>query len=69
MSAALQCFWARYCSSCTLRSFSILENKMIGYADESTLMAVVSSSGVVVTVAESLIRDLNRVIEWCDLLK
>ena len=32
---------ARYCSSCTLRSFSILENKLIGYAHDSTLMAVV----------------------------
>ena len=30
-------------------------------------MAVVQSPGVRVTVAESLIRDLGRVIEWCDL--
>ena len=30
-------------------------------------MAVLSSPGVRVTVAESLIRDLARVIEWCDL--
>ena len=42
--------------------FSILENKLIGYADDSTLMAVVSSPGVRVTVAESLIRDIGRVI-------
>ena len=47
--------------------FSILENKLIGYADDSTLMAVVPSPGVRVTVAESLIRDLGRVREWCDL--
>ena len=47
--------------------FSILENKLIGYADDSTLMAVVPSPGVRVTVAESLIRDLVRVSEWCDL--
>ena len=61
-------FWARYCSSCTLRSFfSILENKLIGYADDSTLMAVVPSPGVRVAVAESLILDLGRVSEWCDL--
>ena len=33
----------------------------------TTLMAVVPSSGVRVTVAESLIRDLGRVSEWCDL--
>ena len=46
---------------------SILENKLIGYADDSTLMAGVPSPGVRVTVAESLIRDLGRVSEWCDL--
>ena len=42
--------------------FSILENKLIGYADDSTLMAVVPSPG-----AESLNRDLVRVNAWCDL--
>ena len=36
-------------------------------ADDSTLMAVVPSPGVRVAVAESLIRDLGRVSEWCDL--
>ena len=46
---------------------SILENKLIGYAVDSTLMAVVPSPGVRVAVAESLIRDLSRVSEWCDL--
>ena len=51
----------------TLELFSILENKMIGYADDSTLMAVVPSPGVRVAVAESLTRDLGRVSEWCDL--
>ena len=30
-------------------------------------MAVVPSPGVRVTLAESLIRDLGRVSEWCDL--
>ena len=49
----------------TSELFSILENKLIGYADNCTLMAVVPSPGV--TVAESLIRDLGRVSEWCDL--
>ena len=34
--------------------FSILENKLIGYDDDSTLMAVVPSPGVRVAVAESL---------------
>ena len=30
-------------------------------------MAVVPSLGIIITVAESLIRDLGRVSEWCDL--
>ena len=51
----------------TSELFFILENKLICYADESTFMAVVPSPGVRVAVAESLIRDLGRVSEWCDL--
>ena len=51
----------------TTELFSILENKLIGYADDSTLMAVVLSPGVRVAVAESLIRNLGRISEWCDL--
>ena len=47
--------------------FSILENKMIGYADDSTLIAVVPSPGVRVAAAESLSHDLMKVSEWCDL--
>ena len=47
--------------------FSILENKLIGYSDDSTLMAVVPSPGVRVAVAEFLIPDLGRVSGWCDL--
>ena len=46
---------------------SILENNLIGYADDSTLMAVVPSAGIRVAVAESLIRDLGKVSKWCDL--
>ena len=59
-------FWARYCSSCTLRSFSIQENKLISYADDY-YEAIVPSPGVRVTVAEALIRDFGRICEWCDL--
>ena len=47
--------------------FFIMENKLIGFADDSTLVAVVPSPGVGVTVAEFLIRDLSRVSECCDL--
>ena len=49
----------------TSKHFYILENKLIGYADDSTLMAVVPSPGVRAAVAEFLNRDLNRVSEWC----
>ena len=42
----------------TLVLFSILENMLSGYADDSSLMAVVPFSGDRVTVAESLIRDI-----------
>ena len=51
----------------TSELFSLLENKLIGYADDSTLMAVVPSPYTRVTVAESLNRDLVRVNGWCDL--
>ena len=51
----------------TSELFSILENKLIGYADDSTLIAVVPAPGARVTVAESLNRDLVRVNAWCDL--
>ena len=51
----------------TSELFSTVENKLIGYADDSTLMAVVPSPGVRVAVAESLFRDLGRVSEWCGL--
>ena len=40
---------------------------LIGYADDCTLISVVPSPAVRVTVAESLIRDLDRVSECCDL--
>ena len=51
----------------TSELFSILENNLISYADDSTLIAVVSSPGVRVTVAEFLNCDLVRVNSWCDL--
>ena len=46
--------------------FSILENRLIGYADDSTLMALVPFQGDRVAVAESLISGPVRVSEWCD---
>ena len=62
-----QCFGPVIVSPVHFGAFAILENKLIGYADDSTLMAIVPSPGVRVAVAESLIRDLGRLSEWCDL--
>ena len=50
----------------TTELFYIPEDKLIGYADDYTSIAVVPSPGVKVTVAESLSRDLVKVSEWCD---
>ena len=47
--------------------FSILENKLIGYAMDSTLIAVLPSPSVRVTIAESLSRDFVKIGGWCDL--
>ena len=44
----------------TSELFFILENKLIVYADDFTLMAIVPYPGGRVTVVESLIRDLGR---------
>ena len=46
---------------------SRVENKLYGYANDSTLVAVVSSPGERVAVSESMNRDLNRVNVWCNL--
>ena len=46
---------------------SELFSKLIGYADDSTLIAVVLSPGVRVTASESLSCDIVKVSEWCDL--
>ena len=51
----------------TAELFSILENNLHGYADNSTLVAVVPSPGERVAVSESMNRDLNRVSVWCNL--
>ena len=48
----------------TSELFSILENKLIGYADDSTVLSVVPSPGVRVTAAQSLNGDLSKISEW-----
>ena len=44
-----------------------LENKLIAYADDATLLAVVPSPCLRNAVADSLNRDLTRIYEWCKL--
>ena len=51
-------------SSCT-PLFSTLENKLYGYADNSTLVVAVPFAGKIAAVAESPNRDLHSVIKWC----
>ena len=51
----------------TAELFSILENKLFCYADDSTLVAVLPSPGERAAVSESVNRDLNRVRVWCNL--
>ena len=42
-------------------------HKLIGYSDDSALMAVVPSPGIRVALAKSLIWYHGRVSDWCDL--
>ena len=51
----------------TAELFSIVDKKLYGYADDSTLVAFVPSHGERVAVSESMNRDTNRVSVWCDL--
>ena len=51
----------------TSELFSVFKNNLIGYADDSTLIAVVPSPELRVAVAETLSRDLVKVSEWRDL--
>ena len=51
----------------TAQLFSIVKNKLNGYADDSTLVDVVPSPGESVAVSESMNRDINRVSVWYSL--
>ena len=51
----------------TAELFSIVEKKLYGYAEDSTLVAVVPSPGERVAVSESMNHDLNIVSAWCNL--
>ena len=47
----------------TSELFAVLENKLISFADDTTLIGVVHSPGLRVAVVESLSRDLVKVSE------
>ena len=47
--------------------FSIVENKLCGYADDSSMVNVVPSPGERGAISEYMNRDLNRVSVWCNL--
>ena len=51
----------------TAEHFSRVENNLYGYADDSTLVAVMPSPGERVAVSESMNRDPNRVTVWWNL--
>ena len=50
----------------TSELFQLVENRLLAYADDSTLMAVVRKPADSPTVAASLNRDLVRIQEWCN---
>ena len=51
----------------TAELFFKVENKLCGYGDDSTLVAVVPSPGERVAITESMNSDINRVSVLCDL--
>ena len=51
----------------TAELFSVVENKLYGNADDSTLVTVVPSTGERVADSESMNHDLNRVSVLCNL--
>ena len=61
MGASGKCFGPQLFLLYTAELFSIVENKLYSYADDSTLVAVVTSPVERVAVSESMNRDLNRV--------
>ena len=63
VSGEPQCFGPVIVPLVIFRVFSILENMLIGDADDSTLIAIEPSPCVRVTVVEFLIHDLSRVSE------
>ena len=51
----------------TAELFSIVKNKLHGYAEDSILVAVVPSPDEREAISESMNREQNRVSVWCNL--
>ena len=49
----------------TSELLTILENKLVGYANDSTFITVVLSPGVRVALTEFQTSDLSKFSEWC----
>merc|ERR1711905_100256 len=45
--------------------FEVVENRLVNYADDSTLYATIKRSSSRQSVAESLNKDLTRISDWC----
>ena len=59
-------FWPVIVPPVHLRVFFIMENNMIGYADDS-ILSIVPSPGGRVTLAKTLNHDLGNISELCDI--
>ena len=67
MGAAGKCFGSVIVPPVNLEAVPIMENKLVGYAGDSTLNAVVPLPVVrVAAIAESHNHDFIKVSEWCD---
>ena len=49
----------------TSEMFELVENRLYGYADDSTLLSVVRKPADRPAAAASLNRDLAKIQEWC----
>ena len=60
-------FWSAVVPLVHCRAFLYSGKQLYGYADDSTLVAVLPSPSERLAVSESMNRDLNRVSVWCNL--
>ena len=63
----MKCFGPAVVPLVHCRDFLYSGKQLYGYADDSTLMAVVPSPGESLAVSESMNRDVNKVSVWCNM--